>query len=264
MHIALSRSETALHFKRATTTAELEAALRLRYAIFVEEIGALRANAERRDASDVDTRAQHFIALAGDEVVGTVRLELADVTPGGLGAYRFAGEAHYDYDALRRDALPLAEVARTAVAPAYRDAHVFARLWKCAYQYAKRHGRLHLLCNVHVGFTDSLADAELVYLALRERSMLHPRYELSTRSREPGPERPEYPLYTPEARLHGGKVPLPASARLFHRYGLRACGRPVFMPEIGRVGMAMLADATTFSRATLDFFESPDPRIVLE
>jgi putative hemolysin len=251
-------------FKLVTTEAELDAALALRYAIFVEEIGAFRANAEQREASDTDLRAKHFIALDGARVVGTVRLEFADspsepTDPG----HRFAGEAHYDYGALRRDGVPLAEVARTAVARPYRDANVFATLWKCAYQYAKRHGRLHLMCCVHVGFTDSLTDAELVYGTLRARAMLHPRYELLPRSRERAPASPAHPLYTPEIRARRAEVPLPASARLFHRYGLRACGPPLFMPEIGRVGMAMLADTTTFSRATLDFFERPDPRLVL-
>jgi putative hemolysin len=251
-------------FKLATTAAEVEAAFRLRYAIFVDEIGVFRANAEQSEATERDKHAQHFVALDGAHVVGTVRLELTGLAPqrAATSGYGFAGEAHYDYGALRRDGVALAEVARTAVARPYRDANVFAMLWKCAYQYAKRHGRLHLMCSVHVGFTDSLVDAELVHRALSARTMLHPRYELLPRSRQRGPDAPTHPLYTPEIRARGANVPLPPSVRLFHRYGLRACGPPVFMPEIGRVGMAMLADSTTFSRATLDFFESPDPRMV--
>jgi hypothetical protein len=57
---------------------------------------------------------------------------------------------------------------------------------------------------------------------------------------------------------------VPAAFRLFHRFGLRTCSEPVFMPEIGRVGLAMLTGPGTFSAALQRFFAAPAPWIRID
>ncbi len=60
------------------------------------------------------------------------------------------------------------------------------------------------------------------------------------------------------------EAPLPALFTLFRRFGLRTCGEPVFMPEVGRVGLAMLGGPDTLPQATVRFIETPDPAIRLD
>jgi putative hemolysin len=158
----------------------------------------------------------------------------------------------------------LAEVSRTTVLREHRGSAVLAKLWKCAYTYARRRGCSNFVALVQVGYTDSLVDATLIHDALLQQGMLHPRYELSMRHAAPAPSSPVCPLFSEAERSAPGRVRLPPVLRLFHRFGLRACGKPVFMPEVGRVGMAMLASPDTFSANTVQFFESPDPSIHLD
>jgi hypothetical protein len=229
----------------ATTAADLEAAMSVRRAVFVEEIGV----PDRQDGDDA--RAAHIVAKMGGEIVGTSRV-LGD------GA---VGEGHYDLAPLRRAGVRFVEVARTSVLRAHRSATLLGNLWKAVYQYAAARGREHFVTVVHVGYTDSIDDAELVYTALARRGLLHPRHELSLRAPSPRPDRALRPLFSAAERVEHDTLKLPTSMRLFHRFGLRACGKPTFLREIGRVGLPMLAGPDTFSEGTLAFFRAPDPTI---
>jgi hypothetical protein len=223
----------------AHTRDELEAARRVCHAVFVEELGA-------HEYGEVD--ATHLIARVGGAIVGTVRVQDA---PSGL-----AGEAYYDYTPLRERGLRFVEVARSSVLAGYRHPAVIADLWKAVVLYGAQRGRDHFVTIVHVGYTDSLADAAIVHARLAQQQLLHPTIRLAARGRAASPEPPRFPLPAATA--------LPAAFRLFHRFGLRTCGEPVFMSEIGRVGLAMLAGPDTFPPTAKSFFAAPAPWIRID
>jgi putative hemolysin len=248
-------------FVVATSDAEREAAFRLRYTVFVKEVGAFSATASEREVDEFDRDATHFLAKLETEVVGTIRVQVRTAAPAGDPGKRIAlpGEEHYDYAPFERDAVPLVEVSRSTVLAAHRGTKVIANLWKIAYNYARHLGATHYVSMTHVGYTDSLLDAGIVYDLLDQNRLLHPRYHLPTRQSGIEAPAPIRPLYSDSERRHPKKLKPPPVMRLFHRFGLRACGRPVFVPRIGRVGLAMLACPETFSASTLQFFHAPDP-----
>jgi L-ornithine Nalpha-acyltransferase len=126
------------HFqvRLARDARDLRAAQRLRYAVFVEELGgdgALVDHAERleRDAFDplfdhlllIDTRRD---AMALDDVVGVYRLLPGDR----IGAQgRFYSEDEYDLTPLRRSGRRLLELGRSCVQRDYRMGMAMFHLW---------------------------------------------------------------------------------------------------------------------------------------
>jgi putative hemolysin len=216
--------------------------------------------AVEREIDEFDAYSTHFLAKFRSEIVGTVRMQKkTEALVNGSGKrFGLPGEAHYDYAPFERDQVGLAEVSRSCVLPEHRGSKVLANLWKIAYNYSRAQGLTHFMSMAHVGYTDSLLDAGLVYDLLDADGLHHPRYHLPHRNAETETRPPALPLYSDLERRLPNRLKAPPVMRLFHRFGLRACGRPVFVPSIGRVGMAMLACPETFSKNTLEFFHAPD------
>ncbi|MFN7185516.1 MAG: GNAT family N-acetyltransferase [Alphaproteobacteria bacterium] len=114
---------------------EVEAAQRLRYRIFCEEMGA-SANQEvktqRRDFDQFDAACHHVLVLdeshaAGEKVVGTYRL-LTRSNMAQLGHFYTEGE----YDIAKLKAYPgeIMELGRSCVEVPYRTRPVIQMLWK--------------------------------------------------------------------------------------------------------------------------------------
>jgi hypothetical protein len=114
-------------FGRATTGAEIEAVQRLRYAVYVEELGRYRDAADDesgRLAEPEDDTSWLFFARDGDEVVATTRISW-----GGDGFSRRQIE-QYQLEPFLAE-LPaevLAVGERTSVSPAYRGTSVLEEL----------------------------------------------------------------------------------------------------------------------------------------
>ena len=134
--------EPHLILRLAADARDLMAAQRLRYAVFVEELGgdgALVDHAQRleRDAFDavfdhlllIDTRRDPAVL---DDVVGVYRLLPGDrLGPGG----RFYSETEYDLAALRKAGRRLLELGRSCVHPAYRGGTAMFHLWNALAGY---------------------------------------------------------------------------------------------------------------------------------
>ena len=252
----------------ARTEGDVEAAYRVRHAVFVEEAGALGhlITTAGIEAVDVDRYATHLVARDHGRVIGTVRVQeptpaLAD---GRRPIFGMTGEEHYDYTPLREAGLRFVEVARSSVLRAYRNPRVISDLWKAAVLFANRRGKDHFIGVVHINFTDSLDDARIVHAKLARDGALHPRFNLSSRSKAPPPARAEHPALSDAERAAPESVSLPSLFTLFRRIGLRACGAPVFMADTRRVGLAMLAGPDTFPPATQRFFAAPDSAIRID
>lgn len=137
------------HFtlRLAQNSRDLAAAQRLRYRVFVQELGAdgplvdHEARLER-DAFDevfdhlllIDTRRD---AAALEDVVGVYRL-----LPGAkLGAgQRFYSEDEFDLTALRTSGRELLELGRSCVDPAYRGGSAMLHLWNALAEYVLARG----------------------------------------------------------------------------------------------------------------------------
>lgn len=125
--------------KIAETEAELRGAQRLRYRVFVEEMGATarpEEHAARLEWDEFDPYFDHLILLADgdgteamdplDRVVGVYRLMRDDAAKAGRGFY---GATEYDLSLLERSGRKLVELGRSCVAADHRGGVGMHLLW---------------------------------------------------------------------------------------------------------------------------------------
>ena len=169
----------------ADSAADLRAAQRLRYEVFVAELGgdgALVDHDARLERDRFDPYFDHLLLTdmaRGDAVVGVYRLLRDDqaARPG-----QFYSEDEYDLTPLRTSGRRLMELGRSCVAPAYRGGPAMYHLWTGLARYVVEN-RIEILFGV-ASFhgTDPQALAQPL-------SMLHHRHlappSLRVRSREP-------------------------------------------------------------------------------
>ncbi|WP_412050934.1 GNAT family N-acetyltransferase [Hoeflea sp. Naph1] len=157
-HIPLTKSQPAnqvlgrigsLEVRLAATGAEIEAAQRLRYRVFAEEMGAqLPAEAVRakRDFDSVDRYCDHLLVLdtalpgtAEDQIVGTYRLLRQEVAERHDGFY---SQSEFDVVDMvgRNPGKRFLELGRSCVLKEYRTRRTLEALWQGNWAYALGHG----------------------------------------------------------------------------------------------------------------------------
>jgi putative hemolysin len=136
-----------LVLRLARDARDLRAAQRLRYAVFVEELGGdgpMVDHASRFEADEFDPHFDHLILTdtrrdpaAFDHVVGVYRLLPSD-RAARLG--RFYSEAEYDLGPLVASGRKLLELGRSCVHPAYRGGSAMFHLWNGLADYVLSRG----------------------------------------------------------------------------------------------------------------------------
>lgn len=139
--------ERFLDIRLARDADDVLGAQRLRYRVFVEELGARAASADhvaRYERDRFDVVCDHMLLVdrrrdpaSHEHVVGVYRLlrgEVAAVSGG------FYCETEYDLGPLRRSGRRLLELGRSCIAPEYRGGTGMYRLWEALGDYVLRHG----------------------------------------------------------------------------------------------------------------------------
>lgn len=125
----------ALSVRLAENDSEIEAAQRLRYRIFCEEMGAnasQEVRTQKRDHDKFDPYCDHVLVIddsrpQGEKVVGTYRL-LTRTNMQPLGG--FYTETEYNIDRLKTFDGEIMELGRSCVEVPYRTRPVIQLLWK--------------------------------------------------------------------------------------------------------------------------------------
>lgn len=134
--------EPQFHVKLAETQAELEAAQRLRYRVFVEELGGDGPMVDHRRKLEMDrfdSAFDHLILTASTrpgEVIGVYRL-LRDERARETG--QFYSEDEYDLAVLKNSGRRLLELGRSCVDPAFRGGMAMYHLWNGLAAYVRAH-----------------------------------------------------------------------------------------------------------------------------
>jgi L-ornithine Nalpha-acyltransferase len=125
-----------LTLRLARDARDLAAAQRLRYRVFVEELGAsgpLVDHQARLEKDVHDALCDHLLLIdpqrdpaSLDDVVGVYRLLQGAKLPAGASFY---SESEYDLTALRQSGRRLLELGRSCVEPAYRGGTAMLHLW---------------------------------------------------------------------------------------------------------------------------------------
>ena len=130
----------ALRVRLARSDREIEAAQRLRCAVFVHECGASpRGREGGREGDALDAACDHLLVLDGARLIGTTRLLRGTVARERGGHYT---DREFDLAPLlaRQRHRRLLELGRTCIHPEYRDRRTIELLWHGVWAYALRHG----------------------------------------------------------------------------------------------------------------------------
>ncbi|MFY0619345.1 GNAT family N-acetyltransferase [Shimia sp.] len=131
----------------ATTQAELRAAQRLRYHVFVKELGGDGPLVDHTEQLEIDRFDPHFDHL----ILRDVALK-ADVVDQVVGVYRvlrgeqankmgqFYSEDEYDLTPLKSSGRKLLELGRSCLHPNYRGGAAMFHLWNALSAYVTDHG----------------------------------------------------------------------------------------------------------------------------
>jgi putative hemolysin len=178
-----------LHLRLATIEADVRSAQRLRYRVFVEELGGdgpLVDHAQRLERDRFDPFFDHLVlvddrrdAATLDQVIGVYRIMRGDQATAGQGFYS-AGE--YDLTPLEASGRRLLELGRSCVHPDYRGGSAMLHLWTGLADYVRDHGIEILFGVASFPGTDTAALAQPL-------SYLHSRHlappALRVRAKEP-------------------------------------------------------------------------------
>ncbi|MEQ8901800.1 MAG: GNAT family N-acyltransferase [Roseovarius sp.] len=129
--------------KLAETEDDVRAAQRLRYEVFVAELGSdgpMVDHDARLERDRFDAYFDHLLLLdtaQADAVVGVYRLLRADQA---TGAGQFYSEDEYDLSALRQSGRRLLELGRSCLAKSYRGGPGMYHLWQGLADYIEAHG----------------------------------------------------------------------------------------------------------------------------
>jgi putative hemolysin len=139
--------DAAFTLRLARDERDLRAAQRLRYAVFVEELGGtgpLVDHAARLERDDFDPFFDHLLLIDDrrdaaqlEDVVGVYRLLSSDRM---ALAGRFYSEGEYDLTALKTCGRKLLELGRSCVHPDYRGGTAMFHLWNGLADYVLEQG----------------------------------------------------------------------------------------------------------------------------
>lgn len=128
----------------AASEADKVAGQRLRYEVFVEELGGdgpLVDHAARLERDEYDALYDHLLlfdkAAPGAPAVGVYRLMRSDALAPGESFY---SEAEYDLGVLKASGRRLLELGRSCVHPDYRGGGALMALWRGLLGYVEDHG----------------------------------------------------------------------------------------------------------------------------
>ncbi len=143
----MSLDLSPFELRLARSEADILAAQRLRYRVFVEELGGdgeLVDHRRRLERDRFDPHFDHLIlvdpardAARLDHVVGVYRLLPGDRVEE---AGQFYSEDEYDLSVLRRSGRRLLELGRSCVDPDYRDGRALFQLWTGLADYVTERG----------------------------------------------------------------------------------------------------------------------------
>lgn len=206
--------------KLAETAADIQSAQRLRYEVFVAELGARGAavdHASRLEKDRYDPFFDHLLLLdrnrkTDDRVVGVYRLMRPEQAER---AGQFYSEDEYDLGALKRSGRRMLELGRSCVHADYRGGMAMYELWSGLSDYVARHD-IEVLFGVA-----SFPGTDIAALA-QPLSFLHHRHlappELRVTARAPGGQRMD--LVPPDALdRRAAMLATPALIKAYLRLG---------------------------------------------
>jgi hypothetical protein len=253
----------------ATTQRQLDDALRIRWAVFGEELHLLAGPTplvpREVDCFDTLPTTVHLVVYAGLKPVATARLLLPNPEVAHLSGKRLgiALEQKLDLSGVTGPGLSLAESTRFCILKEWRNSEVLLRLQAGLYRESRRLGVSHWIASANTE-TDSTEDADLVFQVAAHQGLVSPRWRVRTLDPHAPPAVPRAPLYTPLERVHArqgqlSSLRLPRILALFARkMGARFIGAPLYDAGFRRFSLPLIAALDEIPASTLALFDALD------
>jgi putative hemolysin len=233
---ALRRHEPALDVVWARHLDEVRACQRLRYKVFVEELGA-RPNVPTgtpagHDADLFDRYCEHLIVQTRDEgrspgtVIGTYRI----LTPwAAKRAGSLYSDTEFDLAPLRALRPRMIELGRSCVHPDWRHGSVITLLWRAVADLMERSGLDTLIGCASVGMRDGGHVAASLWHKLRQSHLAAPELQVQA----------WLPLPVEQFDSHLPVEP-PPLIKGYLRCGARVLGEPAWDPTFNTADLPLM------------------------
>jgi putative hemolysin len=220
-HDRIENSEHRLHVGLAASAEDVRAAQRLRYRVFVDEMGARLDCVEPGIESDYfDPYCQHLLVRRSDtdEIVGCYRI-LTDMQARKAGSFY----SETEFDLTRILAVPgrFIEVGRTCVHPDYRNGATIALLWSGIARFIVMNRIDYLIGCASIPLGTGTHKAAAIYQRLAGSFLAPAEWRVF----------PKVPM--PRIQLTGAEEPaeIPALIKAYLRVGAKVCGEPAWDPD---------------------------------
>lgn len=253
----------------ATTQRQLDDALRVRWAVFGEELRLLADPTPRvpREVDCFDTlpTTVHLVVYVGSKAVATSRLLLPNPEVAQLSGQRLgiALEQKLDLSEVSGAGLCLAESTRFCILKEWRRSEVLVHLQAGLYWESRRLGVSHWIGSANTE-TDCAGDAELAFQVAAWQGMVSPRFRVRALAGHAPPAVPAAPLYTDwereqarQGRLAALRLPRPLAV-FAHTLGARFLGAPLYDAGFRRFSMPLIAALNGIPASTLARFHALD------
>jgi len=226
------------HVSLAVDDGEIREAQRLRYKVFVEEMGAcLPTVLPGYDIDLYDPYCDHLLVrdLDRGEVVGTYRI-LTPESAQRVGSYY--SEQEFDLTRLQFLRPRMAELGRSCVHPDHRSGAVLARLWMGLADYMARYGFEYVVGCASISMSDGGHNAARVHRQLSVRHRAPIEWHTAPRNRLPVDELDD-----------GQSALLPPLIKGYTRLGALVCGEPAWDPDFNTADLLMLLPMAQLNRS---------------
>ncbi len=222
---------------------EVRSAQRLRYQVFVEEMGARLSptpgTPAGHDADGFDRYCEHLIVRTHQDgqspgrVIGTYRV----LTP--WAAQRAGGlysDTEFDLSRLQGLRSGMVELGRSCIDPAWRNGGVILALWAALGEFMQRHSLHTMVGCASIGMRDGGHVAASLWQRLRQSHLADLAFQV----------RPRLPLPVEQLEQHH-EVEAPALIKGYLRCGAKLLGPPAWDPDFNTADLPMMMRLTDLS-----------------
>lgn len=212
-------SERRLHVELALTQEQFDACFRLRYRVFVEELGAKIdcALPLGLESDHFDDYCHHMMVrdLDSGEAVACTRI-LTDTQAQVAGGFYSSKE--FDLSCLRDVEGRVMEIGRTCVDPAYRNGATIGCLWSGLAQFMENNRFRYLMGCASIPMDDGGVQADLIMKQLRDWHLTPESLRVDSLRSLPGIEA--------NRTFHATDIRMPPLLKAYLRLGAQIGGEP--------------------------------------
>lgn len=233
--VALARSEE-----------EVREAQRLRYKVFVEELGAhVKTRLQGHDIDHFDPFCEHLIVResGADRIVGTYRI-LSPEAARRVGSYY--SESEFYINRLQNLRSRMVEVGRSCIHPDHRSGAVITLLWAGLAEYMVGNNYEYLMGCASIGMADGGHNAANLFSQIDPAHLAPAEYRT-------------FPLHgLPFDRLANGQPALvPPLIKGYLRVGAWVCGEPAWDPDFNTADLLLLLPMSRMNPRYMRHFVKP-------